>query len=79
MPQPADHVQQHGKHNAQNDGRGQRKVKGSPLATVKNISGQASEGKARAPEEEEEPSQYEQDDAEEDQELPNLAHDISLN
>jgi len=57
MPQSADHIQQQGKRNAQDDGRGQGKVEGSSLATIKNIAGQTSEGQTGAPQDQKESSQ----------------------
>ena len=65
-PQSADYVQQHRKHDTQNDRRGEREIESRSFSPIKDVSGQTSQGQAGAPQDQEEQSEYKQNEAEED-------------
>ena len=74
--QSANHIQQHGKHKAEENGRGQREVERSVLAAVDDVAGKASDGQVGAAEKHEYKSHHEKHRADDKQEFAEFCHDL---
>ena len=74
--QSANYIQQHGEHNAEENGRGQREVERSVLAAVDDVAGKAADGKVGAAEEHEYKSHHQKHRTDDKQEFAEFCHDL---
>ena len=74
MPDPANQIQNHRQHNAQQDRSRQREIERCVLASVKNVAGEAPNRKIRSAEKKQEQSNGDEHNAKKHQHLAYVSH-----